>query len=186
MKRQTATIIELLRANLNRVTVADLRTRAATVEVIASKDYPGYEAGNAHMAIAVLQSSAGTGDFHLRVEPRAGAGGLPSPSEATASEPESCHQWQAAMQAQGSEIIDPQCTQNTGPAGETVLAFSARHDQIVTSGVLVWRADSLVSVSARNCWNGWESDRAPTSFLPEPQLTLEQLTAIAVDPRLAM
>jgi hypothetical protein len=186
MKRQTSAINELLRANLNGVTVADLRTRAATVEVIASKDYPGYLAGNAHMAIAVLQSPAGTGDFHLRIEPRTGTGAAPSPSETT-PEPETCDQWRAAIQAQGSEAIsDPQCAQSTGPAGEKVLAVSARHDQVIIFDVLVWRPDSLVSVSARNCWNGWESDRAPTSFLPQPPLTLKQLTAIAVDPRLAM
>jgi hypothetical protein len=186
MKRQTAAINELLRANLNGVTVADLRTRAATVEVIASKDYPGYLAGNAHMAIAVLRSPAGTGDFGLRVEPRPGTGTAPSPS-ATTSEPETCDQWQAAIQAQGSEAPSaPQCAQSTGPGGEKVLAFSGHQGQITTFGVLVWRPDSLVSVSARNCWNGWGSDRAPTSFLPQPQLTLNQLTAIAIDPRLAM
>jgi hypothetical protein len=123
------------------------------------------------MAIAVLQSPAGTGDFQLRVEPRAGTGALPSPSETT-SEPESCAQWQAAMQAQESEVSDPQCAQSTGPGGEKVLAVSVRHGQIITFDVLVWRPDSLVSVSARNCWNGWESDRPDQ--LPAPAATHPQ------------
>lgn len=185
LRRQSAAINELLRAGPAGVTVADLRTRAAAVEVIPSKDYPGYMAGDAHMTIAALTTAGGTADFSFTADARPGTGSSPLPSE-TAPAPGSCDEWRAAFKPEGSGYSPPECTDSTGPGGETVLALSVRNGQIVMYAVLVWRPYSLVSVSVRNCWNGWDGNQAPAVFLPAPPLTLDRLTTIALDPRLAM
>jgi hypothetical protein len=71
------------------------------------------------------------------------------------------------------------------PAGETIVASTTSSDPTVVHRLLVWRADSLVVLTAYNYWNDWDRNQPPAVFLPQPLLTVDQLAAIGVDPRLA-
>jgi hypothetical protein len=184
LRRQSTAINELLRVGLTGVTVSDRLTRAATVDVISGMDYPGYRAG-AHMSIAVLTTAAGIGDFTFSADSRPGTGSSPLPSE-TAPEPGSCAEWRGKFEYRGPGSNTFDCTDSIGPEGETVLALSMHNGDLIVYAVLVWRPYSLVSVSVRNCWNGWDGKQPSAAYLPAPPLTLERITAIALDPRLAM
>jgi hypothetical protein len=179
MRRQSAAINELLRANLPGATIRDLRTRGSNVEVISSAEYPGHRAGDDPMTYAALESSRGTGLFALNVYLHTGTGTTPDPSE-TAPPAATCAQLRSQIKDSTVE-----CADRTGPASETIVASTISSGPTVVHRVLVWRADSLVVLTAYNYWNDWDGNQPPAVFLPQPPLTVDQLVGIGVDPRLA-
>jgi hypothetical protein len=183
LQRQSAAINELLRANVRGFTIADRRTRSATIEVIPSKDYPGYGVDTAHMTDVVFTSPTGIGDLGLYVKPQP-AGVSRGPNDAVFA-------WESCFKSPaGGSPAPPGNYECVDGAGVETATF--RNNGMIAYNVQVYRPGSWVRVTVRNCWSGWTRtstsfmERPCTDTLPEPPLTLDQVKAIALDPRLAM
>jgi hypothetical protein len=186
-QRLTATLTARLTALLPGVHLADRRTKKSGVRV-----YPrNAEPAGGYLSTLRVTTSAGSGTFGLVSSPRPKPGPSPSPTGPVTDRPDpptTCADFWVGSQTAPAHPDDRQCTASTGPDGQVVLSALDQLDaNAVRYEVVVLWAGAYVDLTLENYFEGWENEGDPPAmtFLPSPQLTLNQLATLAQDPDLA-
>ncbi|GGM12163.1 hypothetical protein ACFFX1_26180 [Dactylosporangium sucinum] len=186
MQRLTVTVTSRLTALLPGVQLSDWRSQAPGVRV-----YPRDAEPDSYLSVLRVTTDAGSGVFTLVSAPRTTASPSASPTGPLTERPKpptTCADFWAGSQTAPAHPDDRQCTAGTGPDGQLVLsAVEKLTADAIRYGVVVLWADAYVEVTLDNYFKGWEGDGDPPTmtFMPSPQLTLEQLGSLACDPELA-
>jgi hypothetical protein len=186
-QRLTTTLTARLTALLPGVHLADRRTKKPRVRV-----YPrNAEPAGGYLSTLRVTTSAGSGTFGLVSSPRPKPGPSPSPTGPMTDRPDppaTCAEFWAGSQTAPAHPNDRHCTASTGPDGQIVLsALDRLGANAVRYEVVVLWAGAYVDLTLENYFEGWQNEGDPPTmtFLPSPQLTLNQLATLAQDPDLA-
>jgi hypothetical protein len=186
-QRLSTTLTGALTAALPGAGISDRVTKASGIRV-----YPDLGGMGAYQSSARLTTSAGSGTFNSVSAPRPKATPAATPTGPITDRPNpptTCEEFWAASQTAPAHPDDRQCALSTGPDGQVALAGIDRLDsQAIRYEVVVLWADCYVDVTLENYFEGWQDEGDPPdqTFLPAPQLTLDQLTALAENPALGV
>jgi hypothetical protein len=186
-QRLTTTLTARLTALLPGVHLTDRRTKKPGVRVYPRAAGPA----GGYLSTLRVTTSAGSGTFWLVSSPRPKPGPSPSPTGPVTDRPDpptTCADFWADSQTAPAHPDDRQCTASTGPDGQIVLSALDQLDaNAVRYEVVVLWAGAYVDLTLENYFEGWQNEGDPPTmtFLPSPQLTLNQLATLAQNPNLA-
>ena len=186
--RLSTSLTGQLTAALTAVKIDDRRTKTAGLRVYPRQDGPdpGY------VATVRLTTAAGSGTFTSLSAHRTEAAPTPTPSGPITTRPDpptTCEEFWAGSQTASANPSDRQCRTSVGPDGQVVLATMDKFDdRAIRYEVVVLWADAYVDVTLENYFEGWENEGDPPdqTYLPAPQLTMEQLGTLAENPSLGV